>query len=171
MRVHLGWLAGLLLLSLACTRKGVVPAPAGEDPVSLSEADAYPEWALLALEVDRADGSWQVALRGFEKIRSAKHYETGEEQVPREGDLLLHFCDASDQVLWRHHLVQPLRQRYEYPGEDGAIHSAVVELDRQDLRLRLPWQPNLRRLRVFLVGDISDPPRQIAELPLDPGGY
>jgi len=169
MRVHLGWLAGLLLFSLACTRKGVVPAQPVEEPVLLSEAAAYPEWALLALEVDRAEGSWQVALRGFEKIRSAKQYETGEEQVSREGDLLLHFCDAGDQVLWRHHLVQPLRQRYEYPGEDGAIHSAVVELDRQDLRLRLPWQPAMHRLRVFLVGDISDPPRQIAELLLPIG--
>lgn len=162
------WWVGLLLAGmLACSRKAVVPAGPAADPVQLQEEENYPEWALLGLQVRRAEGDWQITLDGFVRIRSAKNRGETEEQGSLEGDLFLHLCDAGGQVLWRHHLVQPLRQRYEYPGDDGAIHSVVMDLEEQAVRMQIPWQPAMRWLRAYLVEDPALPPRRIAEIPLD----
>jgi hypothetical protein len=107
--------------------------------------------AIVSLKIVKADNDYSISLTDLKIMEaSQKNVDTAPTQW-RENDFFCFVLDKNKHITDSLIIVQPLHPRYEYPLENGAIGSQVMELKENEVLLRFKLYSNDRFLRVGIV--------------------
>lgn len=107
--------------------------------------------AVIALKFDRQAGNCAVSITNSALIRTNKNRTLPVYRDWHTNDFVCFLLNADDEILDTLVIRQPLKPRYEYPGENGTIGSVATDLATNEVLVRFPYSETMRYLQVSEV--------------------
>jgi hypothetical protein len=110
---------------------------------------------ILSLNISKNKDRFSVSITNSTAVKTEKKIEVQKTDKWNENDFICFILDERKRIRDTIHIMQPLNPRYEYPGDDGTIGSAIIELPQADVLIRFPYSTKMKYLRVGKVENDS----------------
>ncbi|HOZ88232.1 MAG TPA: hypothetical protein PL029_10760 [Bacteroidia bacterium] len=145
----------LILILLFSSLQIIVRAQKNQ-PVSTSNSATLietetPKIAVITIKFMHAGNQFSVALTN-KKILTGRNFAVNNKEWI-ENDFIAFVLNGSKDPIDTFVIKQPLKVRYEFPKDNGEIGSKVVDLNENEVMLRIPFSSQTKYLSVVRVGE------------------
>lgn len=108
---------------------------------------------ILLLNIASDNGHYSVSITNSRIIETKKEVDNNKSERWNKNDFVCFVLDEGKNIMDTLLIVQPLHTRFEYPGDENAIGSKVIEHQDNDVLLRFSYSSHMKYLRIEKVGE------------------